>query len=104
MKPSNPNDTPKSAKITRYVQVVVGEMRPSDNGPWVKYDSIAHLLTSPPLEFDADNYIISQLLQCVEEAEGLIDGGEVTRKAEKHVAAWRKRKAKESQLTKGGSK
>lgn len=38
------------------------------------------------------NYLIQMLLSCVERAEGIIDGGPVTREAEKHVHAWRTRK------------
>lgn len=41
-----------------------------------------------PLDME---YLIGQLMSCVERAEGFADGGPITREAEKHLHAWRRR-------------
>lgn len=36
-------------------------------------------------------WLIGMLLSCVERAEGIVDGGPITREAEKHVNSWKQR-------------
>jgi len=77
-------------KPERYDTLMRYEIRSYVSEAWdAGHAAATAQMGSPPVDFE---YLIGQLLSCVERAEGIIDGGPVTREAEKHVHAWRQRK------------